>query len=97
MIFLLQNAVNRVIPQDQSFSTNNDMDVQIVNEFTATTPMETATDMLTVGNNVGSHNLTSVINEQPSSSRIRQRLLHFSVHYQDRIVQVEIPDTGTVG
>lgn len=93
--------MNRVIPQDQSFSMGNDSDVQMVEDIrdvSAASPVETATDMVAVGNNVGSHSSLSH-NDQPSTSsnRTRQRLLHFSVHFQDRIVQIEIPDTGTLG
>lgn len=57
-------------------------------------PIDTATDMVSVGNNVG-----HAVSNEPSTStnRTRQRLLHFSVHYQDRIVQLEIADTGTIG
>lgn len=76
----------------------NDSDVQMIEDIPAASPVESATDMVAVGNNVGSHSAV-VPNDQPStsSSRTRQRLLHFSVHFQDRIVQVEISDTGTVG
>lgn len=97
--------MNRVIPQDQSFqSVAMDADVQMVEEVcdVAAGPVETATDMAAVGNNVphpggrsggpGAQPGTS-----SGSSRSRQRLLHFSVHHQDRIAQLEIPDTGTVG
>lgn len=83
-----------------------DQDVQIVEDVplhsmsaaTGASVVETATDMSSIGNNVG-HSAHLVNDQQPSTStqRVRQRLLHFSVHFQDRIVQLEIADTGTVG
>lgn len=91
----LVGAVNRVMPQDQFSSTStNDADVQIVEDVRQepSTPM----DVVPVINNAHE---TVDQNSQPSTSsnRIRKRLLHFSVHFQDRIIQLEIPDTGTVG
>lgn len=87
------------MPQD-SFNPTNDADVQIVEEVRnePASPVETATDMMSVGNNFGQHASLDHINQpSTSSNRTRRRLLHFSVHYNDRIIQVEIPDTGTVG
>lgn len=83
------------MPQDQFSSTStNDADVQIVEDVRQepSTPM----DVVPVINNAHE---TVDQNSQPSTSsnRIRKRLLHFSVHFQDRIIQLEIPDTGTVG
>lgn len=75
----------------------NDPDVQMIEDISAASPIESATDMVAVGNNVGSNSVVPSDQPSTSSSRTRQRLLHFSVHFQDRILQVEIPDTGTVG
>lgn len=96
--------MNRVIPQDQSFNMSVDQDVQLVEDIhlrslgaaTGSSGVDTATDMVSIGNNIGH---AHIVNDQPGTStqRTRQRLLHFSVHFQDRIVQLEIPDTGTVG
>lgn len=107
-LLLHQRAVGRVMPPDsQSFNTNPTPDVMIVDETenTPANPVETATDMVSVGNNVG-HSLPRLSSNddiqivQPSTSSDRgsgPRMLRFNVQYCDRIIPIDIPETGTVG
>lgn len=75
-------------------------------------PVETATDMVSIGNNVGHSRTRAVhslpvlnnhvdrVNSQPSTSNFNNQLakmLRFNVQYNDRIIPIEIPDTGTIG
>lgn len=103
-----QRAVGRVMPPDsQSFNTNSTPDVMIVDEpeNASASSVETATDMASVGNNVG-HSLPRLTSDddvqivQPSTSSERAsgpRILRFNVQYCDRIIHIDIPETGTVG
>lgn len=104
-----QRAVGRVMPPDsQSFNTHATPDVMIVDEpeNTPASTVETATDMTNVGNNVG-HSLPRLSSDdddvqlvQPSTSSERgggPRMLRFNVQYCDRIIHIDIPETGTVG
>lgn len=92
-------------PDSQSFSTNSTPDVMIVDEPENTSAVETATDMVSVGNNVG-HSLPRLSSDddvqivQPSTSSERAsgpRMLRFNVQYCDRIIHIDIPETATVG
>lgn len=100
-------------PDTQSFNTNPTPDVMIVDEpevIPASSVIETATDMVTVGNNVG-HSLPRLSSDddvqivQPSTSASSSsaergsgpRMLRFNVQYCDRIIPIDIPETGTVG
>lgn len=74
-------------------------------ENTPVSPVETATDMVSVGNNVG-HSLPRLSGDddvqivQPSTSSERgngPRMLRFNVQYCDRIIPIDIPETCTVG
>ncbi|XP_018334151.1 FAS-associated factor 1 [Agrilus planipennis] len=105
----LVRAVNRVMPQaSQSF---NDMEVVDEPIEIPVVPVETATDMVTVGNNVGhpcaksmpflendveSHSSTSA---QPSTSLSKvasSRTLQFDVKYCDRVISLNMPETSTI-
>lgn len=104
-----QRAVSRVMPPDtQSFNPNSTPDVMIVDDPVSVPPsrVETATDIVNVGNNVG-HSLPRLSSSSddveivhPSTSSEKSsapRMLLFNVQYCDRIIPIEIPDTGTVG
>lgn len=93
-------------PDTQSFHANSTPDVMIVDEpiNVPASPIETATDMVNVGNNVG-HSLPKLSNDDDvvivhpstSSERSAPRMIRFNVQYCDRIIPIDIPDTGTVG
>lgn len=95
-------------PDSQSFNQDTTPDVMVIDE-PVTAPVsavETATDMVNVGNNVGRSlpRLSSSDNEmdvvQPSTSSNNSdasKILRFNVQYCDRIVSVELPETATVG
>lgn len=101
-------------PDTQNFQPNPDPDVEMVSEVIdiPASPVETATDMVSVGNNVGHpkprsapsmpllRNHVEAIPNQPSTSSANSqasRILRFNVQYNDRVVPIDIPDTGTVG
>lgn len=60
---------------------------------------EVTMNLIDVDNKMSSFRHTTNMLETPSTSsnQVKQRLLHFSVHFQDRIIQLEVPDTGTIG
>lgn len=111
-----QRAVNHVVPPDsQNFQSNADPDVEMVSEVIdiPASPVETATDIMSIGNNVGHSRPSRVVqsmpslnnhvdhaNVQPSTSTFNShgpRTLKFNVQYNDRIIPIDIPDTGTIG
>ncbi|KAK5649011.1 hypothetical protein RI129_003903 [Pyrocoelia pectoralis] len=104
----LLSAVNRVVPADsQSFNTGGSQDVIMIEDDLPTVqmPIEVATDMASVGNNVPQSNSFVVavenhVDHHPlpstSSSKATQKMLHFNIQYCDRIIPIDVPDTGTV-
>ncbi|KAJ8928857.1 hypothetical protein NQ314_018514 [Rhamnusium bicolor] len=89
----LLRAVSRVMPPDtQSFQPRPDPDVMVVEDDgdIPAIPVETATDMMEVGNNVG---------HPPTKKTSRGKyftMLKFNIQYCDRIIKIELPDSGTV-
>lgn len=96
-------------PDTQSFTPSNPTpDVMIVDDAPDIPEgaVETATDMVSVGNNVGhpppklssGDNDVEIVHPSTSSERnVTPRMLRFSVQYCDRIIEIELPDTATVG
>lgn len=113
---LPQRAVHRVMPPDsQSFDHrpgSGSDEVMIVDEppedGAPANPVETATDMVSVGNNVG-HALPlrrasseDEVRVAPSTSSSSERasgprMIRFNVQYCDRIVPIDIAESGTLG
>lgn len=94
-------------PDSQSFNTNSSPDVMIVDDIeNSASSVDMPIDMASVGNNVG-HSLPMLSNDdevqivQPSTSSSDRasgpRMLRFNVQYCDRIIPIDIPETGTVG
>lgn len=87
-------------PDSQSFQSRSDPDVMVVDDYinVPSSPIETATDMMEVGNNVGHTVPNNSATEQPStSSRTNSaKMLKFNVQYCDRIITVELPETATI-
>ncbi|XP_022921054.1 FAS-associated factor 1 [Onthophagus taurus] len=106
----LVRSVNEVMPQEsQSFHSHSMHDVEMVSEVIdiPASPVESATDMLSVGNNVGHARARSMPTledgfnnsvHQPSTSAsvTRQNTVQFNVQFGDRIINIDIPDTGTI-
>ncbi|XP_017775062.1 PREDICTED: FAS-associated factor 1 isoform X2 [Nicrophorus vespilloides] len=103
------NAVNKVMPQDlQSFQGNSRANAGSAPEVIEipSSPVESATDMLSVGNNVPHNSRSMPILDNyshsfsfPSTSTVNvngARMIKFNVQYCDRVVTIEVPDTGTV-
>lgn len=95
-------------PDTQSFNPSSSPDVMIIDDPVSvpTNNVETATDAVNVGNNVGhslprlssSNSDVEIVHPSTSSERSRTpRMIRFNVQYCDRIIPVDIPDTGTVG
>ena len=100
---MLKRAVSRVMPPDsQSFQPRSDPDVMVVDDYinVPSSPIETATDMMEVGNNVGhSRVVSNQTSDQPSTSNLRNssaKMLKFNVQYCDRIITIELPETATI-
>ncbi|CAH0551359.1 unnamed protein product [Brassicogethes aeneus] len=101
----LLRAVSRVMPPDsQSFQVRNEPDVMVVEDDSdlAAIPVETASDMMEVGNNIGiatkkitnNDNNVPMENNMPSTSSAR--MLKFIVQYCDKTINVDLPDNGTI-
>ena len=71
-------------------------------------PVETATDMLSVGNNVGhptrhrdvpvlENNVAAAVHQPSTSSIPYAKMIKFNIQYGDRVVPISMLDTGTVG
>lgn len=84
-------------PDSQSFQPQPDPDVMIVDDYVnvASSPIETATDMMEISNDIGPPSRT---NDQPSTSSMNNttKMLKFNVQYSDRIVTVDLPETSTI-
>lgn len=102
--------MNKVVPQgSQSFQPNVSPDVEMVSEVIdlPASPVETATDMLSVGNNVGHptryrdmpllENNVAVVHQPSTSSIPHAKMIKFNIQYGDRVVPISMLDTGTVG
>jgi hypothetical protein len=103
MVLCEKRAVSRVMPPDsQSFQPRSDPDVMVVDDYinVPSSPIETATDMMEVGNNVGHPPVpNNQTNDQPSTSTVRNNLtkmLKFTIQYCDRIITIELPESATV-
>lgn len=104
----LVRSVNQVMPQEsQSFLASSGSDVEMVSEVidVPASPIETATDMVSVGNNVGHlksrsmpilENSISGPYQQPSTSSLRTKTIRFNVQFGGQIIPIDIPDTGTI-
>ncbi|KAJ8943048.1 hypothetical protein NQ318_022592 [Aromia moschata] len=107
----LLRAVSRVMPPDtQSFQSRPDPDVMVVEDDAdvPAIPVETGTDMMEVGNNVGHPSTEKTFQENvphvsqdnsvPSTSTGsgKVKMLKFHVQYCDRIVKIELPESDTV-
>ncbi|KAF2904052.1 hypothetical protein ILUMI_02149 [Ignelater luminosus] len=107
----LLRAVNRVVPADsQSFASGSAQDVVMIDDDVQIpeAPIETATDMVSVGNNVPLpkplsmpilENNIAERHSQPSTSTVKNntpRMLRFNIQYCDRTIPIDIPDTGTI-
>lgn len=89
-------------------------DVMIVEDDlnnAADIPVETATDMMKVGNNIAhssttattttihksqSRNNTNIIDDNNYPSTSSARMLTFNVQYCDRTIKIQLPENGTV-
>lgn len=105
----LLRAVSRVMPPDtQSFQPRSDPDVMVVEDDgnLSSLPLERATDMMEVGNNVGHSRPkkpspeNSIRNQDSypstSGSSGNERMLKFNITYCDRVIKIELPESGTV-
>lgn len=107
----LLRAVNRVVPADsQSFNSSSNQDVVMIDDDMPllNPPVEAATDMASIGNNIPTvplRNMPVIENHiaerqsLPSTSAAKTttpRVLQFHVRYCDRIIPIDIQDTGTV-
>lgn len=95
-------------PDTQSFHPNSSPDVMIIDDpiSAPSNSVEAATDVVNVGNNVGhslprltsSNSDVEIVHPSTSSEKSKApRMIRFNVQYCDRIIPVDIPDTGTVG
>lgn len=95
-------------PDTQSFQPRPDPDVMVVEDDgnLSSVPLEHATDMMEVGNNIGHprpkkpspENSTRNQDNYPSTSGSSgsERMLKFNVTYCDRVIKIELPESGTV-
>ncbi|XP_067002925.1 FAS-associated factor 1 [Anabrus simplex] len=103
-------AINRVMPQEtQTLPSEMDSDIEMIEEIkqVPSNPMQSSPD-ITVVSCVGGGSypvpfqlpvsISADVIPLPSTSQGREaRILQFHVHFRDRIIELEIPDTGTVG
>lgn len=95
-------------PDTQNFLPRVDPDVMVIeDDVPVPTAVETAIDMMEVGNNVG-HSLNlytpressthSEGSDQASTSAgtSTQQMLKFNIRYCDRNIKIELPENGTV-
>lgn len=102
----LLRAVNRVVPADsQAFNSSSSQDVIMIEDVVPDIPIEVATDMASVGNNVPQpkcfvvpldNNVDRHSQPSTSSKNNSPEMLHFNVQYCERTIPIDIPDTGTV-
>lgn len=100
------------MPADsQSFNSSSNQDVVMIDDDMPllNPPVEAATDMASIGNNIPTvplRNMPVIENHiaerqsLPSTSAAKTttpRVLQFHVRYCDRIIPIDIQDTGTVG
>lgn len=96
-------------PDTQNFLPRVDPDVMIIEDDVAvpSTAVETAVDMMEVGNSVGHSSNKSVLRQVSSPSENSDQaststgsntpqMLKFNVRYCDRIIKIELPENGTV-
>lgn len=100
----LMSAVSRVIsPESQTFQADNtnDSDVMIVEDDIPVMPIESASSMSRMENNV-EHPIDRIQGfnrnhfSQPSTSRGFPRNLTFKVSYLTKFVVITLPDTSTI-
>lgn len=108
-LHISQRAVSRVMPPDtQAFNPSSSPDVMIVDDPISAHPnnVATATDVVNLGNNVGhslprltaSNSDVEIVHPSTSSDKgSAPRMIRFNVQYCDRIIPVDVPDTGTAG
>ncbi|XP_060519665.1 FAS-associated factor 1 [Cylas formicarius] len=103
----LLRAVSRVMPPDsQSFHPRNDPDIMIVEDDSSASsqPIENATDMMEIGNNVGhlptkkSHKEKSQENNfaSTSSGSTDVKMLTFNINYSDRLIKIRLPENANI-
>lgn len=96
-------------PDTQNFLPRVDPDVMVIEDDVPvpSTPVETAMDMMEVGNNVGHSSnkstprqgsIQSESSDQASTSAgpSTQQMLKFNIRYCDRNIRIELPENGTV-
>lgn len=106
----LLSAINRVMPQEtQTLPSEMDSDVEMIEEIkqSPSSPVRANPDVAVLplgGTNYGGSFRVPVsisaadVLPLPSTSQGKEsRILQFRVHFRDRIVLLEIPDSGTVG
>ncbi|KDR09433.1 FAS-associated factor 1 [Zootermopsis nevadensis] len=103
-------AVNRVMPQEtQTLPSEMDVDVEMIEEIKQepTNPVKASPD-ITVVSCVGSDcslpfklpvSVSADVIPLPSTSQSESstRLLQFCIHFREKLIQLQLPDTGTVG
>ncbi|GLH13726.1 hypothetical protein R5R35_009544 [Gryllus longicercus] len=105
----LLRAINRVMPQEtQTLPSEMDSDVEMIEEIkqSPSSPVRANPDVAVLplgGTNYGGpfrvpDSMSADVIPLPSTSQGKDsRLLQFHVHFRDRVVDLEITDTGTVG
>lgn len=96
-------------PDTQNFLPRVDPDVMVIEDDVPvpSTAVETAIDMMEVGNNVGhssnksTSRQSSILSESSdqastSAGTSTQQMFKFNVRYCDRNIRVELPENGTV-
>lgn len=96
-------------PDTQNFVPRLDPDVMVIedNDPVPPTAIESAVDMMEVGNNCmhsvnkfptrqGSSHSESSDQASTSAGTSSQQILKFNVRYCDRIIKVDLPENGTV-
>ncbi|KAJ4448215.1 hypothetical protein ANN_10229 [Periplaneta americana] len=105
-----QAAINRVMPQEtQTLPSEMDVDVEMIEEIKRepSGPAKASPDV-TVVSCIGSDcslsfqlpvSVSADVIPLPSTSQSESnsRLLHFQIHFKERSIELQIPDTGTVG
>ncbi|KAJ9584098.1 hypothetical protein L9F63_021570 [Diploptera punctata] len=106
----LLGAINRVMPQEtQTLPSEMDVDVEMIEEVKREpTNSDKADPDVTVISCIGSDcplpfqlpvSVSADVIPLPSTSQseTNTRLLQFHIHFKDKMAQLQIPDTGTVG
>lgn len=96
-------------PDTQNFLPRVDPDVMVIEDDVPvpSTAVETALDMMEVGNNFGPSSNKSTPRQgslqsensdhaSTSAGTSTQQMLKFNIHYCDRVLKIELPENGTV-